>query len=90
LKTPELKDLLRANDQLLAGNKGELVKRVLECLEYGCLPRCSSCHLGRLKVVGMGYQCPGAFDDEVYKNCGAVFTHAEAPRTPWSKQGKVV
>jgi len=90
LKAPELKDALRANDQLLGGNKQELVNRVLECLEYGCLPRCPTCARGRLKVKGGGYQCPGAMDDDVFMRCGATFTHADAPRVPWAKQGAIV
>ena len=36
---PELKALLKTNDQVTTGTKGKLVKRIVECVTNGCLPR---------------------------------------------------
>ena len=40
---PELKACLRANDQLLSGNKDELCARVDERFANGALGRCTEC-----------------------------------------------
>jgi len=66
---PDLKARLRANDQIVAGNKGELIKRIIACITNGCLPRCPQCSGGRLKHVGSIYRCPGYHDDEDFVRC---------------------
>lgn len=48
LKISALKQCLRANGQLLSGNKDELVERVEERFANGALGRCTDC----------GYCCP--------------------------------
>lgn len=72
LKIPQLKDLLRHNDQLVGGNKADLLARVVECYEHGCLPRCPECGVGRLKLTGASgsrLTCPGGYDDDQYVRC---------------------
>ena len=44
--------------QIRGGNKGDLVERVLLCMEYGCMPRCQECGGGRLKPNGSQFKCP--------------------------------
>lgn len=39
----ELKSLLRANNQLLGGTKGELLRRVADGVIFGALPQCPTC-----------------------------------------------
>ena len=81
---PELKALLRANDQLTGGTKGELVSRALDCVEHGNLPRCPQCFLGRLRVRADGsFSCPGGYDDDEYKACGYVAPKGSLERPPW-------
>jgi len=78
LTIPVLKECLRENQQLLGGNKGELVERCVDRKMYGNLPRCSKCGIGRLKVTyserfghgGQGrFRCPGGYDDDEYVRC---------------------
>ena len=73
-----LKHCLRANGQLLSGNKLDLVERCVDRKLYGNLPRCSKCGIGRLKVTyltGFGHKgqgvftCPGGYDDDEYVRC---------------------
>ena len=81
---PALKALLRSNDQLTGGTKGELVKRILDCVEHGNLPRCPQCYLGRLRVRADGsFSCPGGYDDDEYKACGYVAPRGSVERPPW-------
>jgi len=78
LPVHELKSCLRANEQLLSGNKGELMNRCVDRKVYGNLPKCPECGVGRLKVTytttaghaGQGsFSCPGGYDDDEYKRC---------------------
>lgn len=80
----ELKELLRNNDQLVSGTKGELTKRILECTKRGCLPKCTKCGGGRLKPSGSKYNCPGYFDDGDYMRCSASFAASDITFTPWT------
>jgi len=51
----------RDNRQVVSGNKTDLINRVLQCIERGCLPNCPQCGIGRLKQRGSSesYYCPG-------------------------------
>jgi len=78
LSVDALKGCLRANEQLLKGNKGELVARCVDRKSYGALPRCPQCSIGRLQVTyprelghgGQGiFTCPGGYDDDHYVRC---------------------
>jgi hypothetical protein len=89
LSNDALKACLRANDQLLAGTKGDLVERCVDRSVYGNLPRCPHCGIGRLKVAyprkygheGMGtFTCPGGYDDDEYKRCSFRTTSVERPQ----------
>jgi len=84
LPIPALKDCLRANKQLLGGNKGELVERCVDRKLYGNLPRCKQCGIGLLRVayktpIGHGgqgdFSCPGGYDDDAYVRCSYRSTH---------------
>ncbi len=90
LPIESLKNCLRANEQLLSGNKGDLVERCVDRKLYGNLPRCTKCGLGRLRVsypslLGHGGQgtftCPGGYDDDEFVRCG--FRSSNVTRPPW-------
>ncbi|ETO36812.1 hypothetical protein RFI_00250 [Reticulomyxa filosa] len=70
LTIEELKEMLKHNDQKVSGTKNELIKRIVDCQMYGCLPLCTLCGSGRLRVLyvnsksyghgGEGrFYCPG-------------------------------
>ena len=64
LPVDQLKGCLRANQQLLSGNKADLVERCVDRKLYGNLPRCAQCGIGRLKVSYaslLGHGGQGAF-----------------------------
>ena len=84
----DLKNCLRANAQILSGNKDELVGRCVDRKVYGNLPRCPECGIGKLKVTyprefghgGMGtFTCPGGYDDDAYVRCGFRASQVERP-----------
>jgi len=90
LSVEALKGCLRANEQLLKGNKGELVARCVDRKSYGALPRCPQCSIGRLQVTyprelghgGQGiFTCPGGYDDDHYVRCS--FRSMSVDRPPW-------
>jgi hypothetical protein len=66
----ELKEVLKANEQLLGGVKAELAERCADGELRGGLPACPTCGIGRLHVTYEGdhdkatYSCPGYFDSE--------------------------
>ena len=64
----ELKEVLKANEQLLGGSKEELEERCTDGELHGGLPACPTCGIGRLHVTYDGeqatYACPGYFDNE--------------------------
>ncbi len=69
-RVEELKDRLKANDQVVSGTKGDLQKRIAECFINGCLPRCPKCNGGRLKLDKKNhYFCPGSYDDDDFVAC---------------------
>ena len=53
-RAPHRRRSLRDNDQLLKGNKSELVERAEECYANGALARCTECGGGRYTRVGAG------------------------------------
>ena len=84
---PELRVLLRNNDQITTGAKAKLVKRVLDCIKNGALPRCPTCGLGRLKVSKYyGFRCPGGYDDDEYIFCSFTAGFDEIQRPAWQFQ----
>eukprot|EP00320_Phaeocystis_rex_P003288 CAMPEP_0119059550 /NCGR_PEP_ID=MMETSP1178-20130426/3682_1 /TAXON_ID=33656 /ORGANISM="unid sp, Strain CCMP2000" /LENGTH=264 /DNA_ID=CAMNT_0007040591 /DNA_START=210 /DNA_END=1004 /DNA_ORIENTATION=- len=94
LPVEQLKACLRANEQLLSGNKADLVERCVDRKLYGNLPRCGKCGLGRLRVsysalLGHGGQgtftCPGGYDDDEYVRCS--FRAQSVARPPWIETG---
>lgn len=93
---PELKQLLKRNDQVSTGTKNKLIKRILECVTKGAFPRCPSCGIGRLKVGSAwivsdegevtyhkGFKCPGGYDDDEYVFCGFIAKLGEIERPAW-------
>merc|ERR1719510_1863063 len=69
LSVDQLKALLRTNDQNVTGTKGQLVARAADGKAFGALPRCPTCHGGRIKYEGGVYSCPGFMDDDVFHKC---------------------
>ena len=81
---PELRVMLKRNDQITTGDKAKLVKRILDCVANGALPRCPSCGLGRLKASKYsGFRCPGGYDDDEYVFCGFTANIGEIERPAW-------
>eukprot|EP00854_Cymbomonas_tetramitiformis_P021667 gene21667-26060_t len=68
----QLKQVLKANHQLLGGTKDELAARCVDGEKWGALPTCPMCGKGRLKVAYQGhghggqgtFSCPGFFDED--------------------------
>jgi len=81
LSVPDLKERLKLNEQILSGNKKELIDRIAECAVNGGLPKCPKCGGGRLKTNKSGYTCPGYYDDDEFKTCD--YTAKSVTRTPW-------
>lgn len=81
---PELKELLRNNDQLVGGTKKVLVDRILYSIEHGGTPRCPECGIGRLRQDSSGnYHCPGGYDDDEYVDCGYYARENDIKRPDW-------
>lgn len=75
----DLKRVLKANDCICTGTKGELRNRVAWYVLHGVPERCPSCYAGRLKMDVYGnYFCPGAFDDDTLVPCSYTCT---SPKT---------
>ena len=68
----DLKVLLHINHQVASGPKAEVVARIVECLEYGRLPRCPKCHRSTLKQDAGLFRCPGYVSGTDYQPCGFV------------------
>ncbi len=70
MSVAELKEVLRANEQLLQGGREELVARCADGEAHGGLPACPTCGIGRLHherdaATGRAvYTCPGYFDTQ--------------------------
>ena len=81
---PELKAMLKRNEQITTGTKAKLVKRIMECIAHGNFPRCPECGLGRLKSSReYGFRCPGGYDDDEYVFCGFAAAADEVERPAW-------
>ena len=94
LSVNDLKELLRLNSQLRSGDKATLLERCVDAHLYGCLPRCTLCGGGTLKVAysqryghkGQGkFSCPGFYDDDEYKKCSFTATDG-VERPAWKEQ----
>lgn len=79
LTVPELRSILRFNDQSTFGNKSDLILRILYMVKHGSYPRCPKCRGGRikprryrrkneLKYYCPGFPCPG-FGPTAYHDC---------------------
>eukprot|EP01113_Clastostelium_recurvatum_P018160 TRINITY_DN2141_c0_g2_i1.p1 TRINITY_DN2141_c0_g2~~TRINITY_DN2141_c0_g2_i1.p1 ORF type:complete len:296 (-),score=95.45 TRINITY_DN2141_c0_g2_i1:191-1039(-) len=79
MSVQELKDRMKANDQLVGGTRNELVSRIADYIQNGVMPRCPSCFGGRLKPSGTGYKCPGFRDDDHHHFCNYKTTSAVRP-----------
>ena len=78
---PELKALLRANDQHVSGSRGELLERVIERSTNGALPKCPRCYGGKLHLAGKHLmECKGFHDGDRLVYCAWAGT---VPRLPW-------
>jgi len=86
MRLDDLKALLRLNAQVVGGTKPELLKRIFDCVEYGCLPKCPTCGGGRMKSEGVLFRCPGFMEDTDFQHCGFTcdYTKLEFPVWVWS------
>jgi hypothetical protein len=91
---PQLKDRLRANDQVVGGTKAELAQRIKACLRYGCLPRCPQCFIGKLKWrarPGGSLYCPGGHDGDHLVFCRFSCSFGDVDMPKWTPEpGKLV
>jgi len=84
-KVPELKEMLKHNEQVCTGNKADLIDRIIECRKNGCFPRCPKCGIGRMKQEGKKLKCPGGHDDEHFVRCGHTVKPSEIERPAWQE-----
>jgi hypothetical protein len=84
-KVDELKEMLRKNDQIIGGNKTELINRIADAKVLGAIPRCPRCSGGRPKFdpKTSTYKCPGFQDDDKWRFCNKKYTFEELPREKW-------
>lgn len=91
----ELKEYLRANEQLLMGKKLELVDRCVDGEVNGALGRCNLCGQGKLILETMSdapvFMCKGYFDEEfdTAVRCNAIVDSSAVERSPWKEPGDV-
>jgi len=83
----ELKSLLRANNQLLGGTKGELLRRVADGVIFGALPQCPVCK-GHLHPEAFTHgDSPGMFRckklNRDKEHCGYEVRAEEVVRRPF-------
>jgi hypothetical protein len=87
----DLKEVLRANEQLLGGLKDELVERCVDGEMHGGLPKCTTCGIGRLKVSehDAHLYCPGYWDEAaaVFVRCAFRASPDKVARIPWNMPG---
>lgn len=87
LTIPALKDVLRHNNQLLSGTKGNLLERISQIQEMGNIPDCPKCAYGRLRydVASGTYSCPGFYNIQAYHYHACTFyTDEPLARAPYS------
>ena len=62
--------------------QAELIARLVDRYEYGCLPKCAACGVGRLEPDGHGFKCPGGVREVngPFEACGARFGPYELER----------
>ena len=92
MRVSELKEVLRANEQIMGGIKEELIERCVDGELNGGLPTCPTCGVGRLKVSPHDehFYCPGYFDETaaVYVRCEFRAAPDKVARNPWVMPGK--
>jgi len=81
-KLPELKEMLKKNNQPHSGNKTLLVDRISDGQVRGAIPKCPRCAGGNLTYHQKkgNYTCRGYMDDDTFKRCSY---DGKATRTPW-------
>jgi len=77
----ELKGLLRLNNQLLSGTKGELLRRLVDCAVNGALPPCSNCGGHLHPEAGVRFRCRKTNRDR--EPCGYEVSNDEVERLPF-------
>lgn len=87
MSVTELKEVLRANEQMLSGTKDQLLQRCVDGEMRGGLPLCPTCHAGRLHFDDGVYHCPGYFDNDAKAVVRCDFTATKVQRNPWSMPG---
>ena len=83
----QLKNVLRANQQSMSGDKKTLLEKVADGEVKGAIPRCPKCGGGYLKYdfkVDV-YGCKGYMDDTDWKFCNFRGSSNEVNRNPWVK-----
>jgi len=88
LSVAQLKDILRANNQRLNGNKDDLLVRIGEGMTNGALPKCSECGGGNLHFTNTYDKvfCKGFMDDEDFVKCSFSAKIEDVKRSPWIKE----
>ena len=98
MSVPALKAVLKANKQLVSGNKDELIDRCLDGELYGALPKCPRCESAVLRidtnkpyVNGVGtLKCPGYWDADLgaRMTCSFVSVNGEpeVKRPAWKEE----
>ncbi len=81
----ELKDVLRANGQLLSGTKQELVDRCVDGELNGRLPKCPACIKGTLHFDSKRncIACSGYYDTDISARISCKYSAGSIKRLPW-------
>jgi len=83
-KVDTLKKMLKLNDQVSTGNKGDLITRVAVCQVLGVVPRCPECAGGHPKFKSGFYYCPGYMDDTKFQRCDWISRDIDL--IPWKHE----
>lgn len=88
LSVAQLKNLLRLNNQLIGGNKPDLVDRVAYGQVHGALPKCQKCYGGSLHwdKARVQFFCKGFMDDDTFKYCSKRWEPEEVEHLPWRSE----
>jgi hypothetical protein len=80
-----LKDWLKVNNQLVSGNKPELVERCVDGEVNGRIPKCPRCLLGRLKfnTSTAMYECAGYHDEDSQRFIACKNKMEQVSRDTW-------